>query len=347
MGSLAAYFLDVGQGDCSLIFPPTEDPVLFDCADAYVAERFLSDAGITRLSAVVVSHLDDDHIGGMLAFLEGFLGGRGRVGTLYLGMDRPPAALGDGVKRHLIDRAVQWARERRLTLAQPLREGAPKVILEGTGWKIRIVLPFYEDTLEVRAADKKAPNRSAAVLRLERAGRSVLIGSDAPLVAWERLEPDLHRTDVFRIPHHGGDIEEGSPTLTRSDLYQRAGASLAVCSVGTRNAYGHPYEAHLLDSRRGGACRLLCTQLNRNCHKKPLDLRDRLLEEGGRIFFPLRHRLPLGDGHRTRRPDQEVPCAGTVLVELDTKGRLEVHPRPGTWHDALVGTMDAPICRRP
>ncbi|MFO0605017.1 MAG: hypothetical protein U0324_17690 [Polyangiales bacterium] len=61
---LEIYRHDVGQGDCTVVIPPDGEgaPILFDCADLYVAERFCDNHGITRLAAVVVSHLDVDHI---------------------------------------------------------------------------------------------------------------------------------------------------------------------------------------------------------------------------------------------------------------------------------------------
>jgi beta-lactamase superfamily II metal-dependent hydrolase len=343
VGTLGVYCLDVGQGDCSLIFPPEGGaPILFDCADAYVTERFLEASNLKRLTAVVVSHLDEDHIGGMLTFLEAFVGAGGQIGTLYLGMDRPAGKLQEGAKRQLLKRAIEWARNKVLAIAPPMRDRGPKIIHQGQGWKVRIVLPFPEEVLAAQLDQRDEPNRSAVVLRVDRGPSSVLIGSDAPLVCWEQLEPNLLQADGFRIPHHGGGIEEGRPTWTRKELYTRVNARLAVCSVGTRNAYKHPYEDHLLDARRAGACRLVCTQLTARCHKDPLALRDESLKNQGNVFYPFRHRLLKGE----HRPDQEVPCAGTILVDLDEQGAINVTPAPQSWHDTLVDKMNTPLCRR-
>lgn len=69
---LKVFFLDVGQGDCTFVVPPSGEsaPILFDCSDAYVAERFVANHDIADLAAVVVSHLDQDHIKGLLPFLR-------------------------------------------------------------------------------------------------------------------------------------------------------------------------------------------------------------------------------------------------------------------------------------
>jgi hypothetical protein len=44
---LRVFFLDVGQGDCTFVVPPVAEsaPILFDCADSYVAERFVAAHG--------------------------------------------------------------------------------------------------------------------------------------------------------------------------------------------------------------------------------------------------------------------------------------------------------------
>lgn len=87
---LEVYFHDVGQGDCTIIVPPhgEGDPILFDCADSYVAERFFANHGMTRLEAVVVSHLDLDHMGGILPFLKQHFAQGGEVGKLVLAKER-------------------------------------------------------------------------------------------------------------------------------------------------------------------------------------------------------------------------------------------------------------------
>ena len=63
---LVVRFLDVGQGDSILLDPRRGDPVLVDAgpADGGAAER-LRELGVDRLAAVLVTHADEDHAGGL------------------------------------------------------------------------------------------------------------------------------------------------------------------------------------------------------------------------------------------------------------------------------------------
>jgi hypothetical protein len=227
----------------------------------------------------------------------------------------------------------------------------PICLQKGNDWDISLLLPFGDQMISALRRCRGLPNRASAVLRVVHHGGAVLIGADAPLGSWERLahvetpESKQLSAEVFRIPHHGGSIREGKKLLERSELYQRVSAKIAVCSVGTQNPYGHPHEDHLRDACRGGACRLLCTELNSTCHKDPLSLRDKMLEKASGIVYPLRQLAAPGDGYLTRRGKLSVPCAGTILAEIDEKGHVAVSPSKGGWHDEMVALFDSPICR--
>jgi beta-lactamase superfamily II metal-dependent hydrolase len=73
-GALEVYFLDVGQGDASLIVGPDGSALLFDGGnrdagpDVVAALRARTGG---RLDAVAVSHTDADHLGGVVHVLRG------------------------------------------------------------------------------------------------------------------------------------------------------------------------------------------------------------------------------------------------------------------------------------
>ena len=247
-GALAVYCLDVGQGDCTFIVPPEGDPILFDCADAYVAARFVANHRISRLEAVVASHMDADHIRGLLPFLRNHLEEGGEVGRLVIGLDRQVRRGQNKALRALIEQALRWAESPPhdgFTLAPPFRlQDAAMTLAQGADWSVELVLPMYHQLVGRLLRTTPDANRCSAVLRVERGGSAILIGGDAPLGSWEDLEDTRRAADGIRTPHHGGRIDDHTRTWTTCDeLYTAIGAKLAVVSVGSNNRYGHPPRA--------------------------------------------------------------------------------------------------------
>lgn len=77
---LKIHFIDVGQGDSSLIITPTGKTVLIDGGGGKLEDDFdvgkntllpyLLDRGIKRINYMLVSHFDSDHCNGLIAVLE-------------------------------------------------------------------------------------------------------------------------------------------------------------------------------------------------------------------------------------------------------------------------------------
>lgn len=75
---------------------------------------------------------------------------------------------------------------------------------------MRIVAPRQSVKLGVaRGAIKEDPNVHSAVLRVEFAGRAMVVGGDAPLASWARMPVGDIRGDAVRAPHHGGALDDG------------------------------------------------------------------------------------------------------------------------------------------
>ena len=78
--TLKIYFIDVGQGDSTLIVTPNRNTILIDGGGSKEKEVFdvgestlvpyLLDRGITKLDYILISHFDSDHVGGILTILE-------------------------------------------------------------------------------------------------------------------------------------------------------------------------------------------------------------------------------------------------------------------------------------
>jgi beta-lactamase superfamily II metal-dependent hydrolase len=364
---LAVYMLDVGQGDSTLILLPG-DPVravVFDCADEDVLTKVLGDWKVVVIEAFILSHLDQDHIAGALEFLRSFVG---EIRRVYVpSADRDVSNAHDDAKRAkgLLDHVSEHSRDvgprrRRWELYSNAR--LPRPLVEGPGWAIKLLAPHHAQHIErEREAAWEDANRYSSILRVEAGESAMLIGGDAPLLSWDELADAERRANVFRIPHHGGALDDGGVPdgWDVARLYREVGADLALISVGTNNAHGHPRRGWV-HPMTGGACRLLCTQVTARCHG-PIDitrpdgtvirdadevasLRDRVVTKHQQWTVP--HYRHLTDKRREVRSDSlEVPCAGTVMVVLHLDGRISVFPTSGGGHDSVVDDWDRPMCR--
>ena len=76
---LRIYFIDVGQGDSTLILTPKGNSILIDGGGSEtgsfdVGEKillpYLLDRGVTKIDYMMISHFDSDHVGGLFSILE-------------------------------------------------------------------------------------------------------------------------------------------------------------------------------------------------------------------------------------------------------------------------------------
>jgi competence protein ComEC len=201
--------LDVGQGDSILLQVP-QGAVLVDQGppEGKVAQQ-LRELGVRRLSAVVLTHPQRDHIGGAATVLRRI--GVERVLDPRLAKSGPEArdALGVAAERHVpivearAGRAYHLGRL-RLRVLWPNRPGSPT-----------------ED-----------PNRLAVVLLASYGEVDALLTADAETDVTAPLLS--RRIEILKVAHHGS----ADPGL--EDELRQLRPTVAVISCGRGNDYGHP-----------------------------------------------------------------------------------------------------------
>lgn len=218
-GEAEVYFIDVGQGDCTLI--RTHDAAVLIDAGPNRCEAdllaFLDSVGVDSLTCAVFTHPHEDHIGSADAVLD-----RLTVGTVVMPKVGEPDASA-AVFRRLTDRI--GAETRLLTVTD------------------ETVLSFDCLTLtlmcDAGGTENAAGNEVSLVIRASVGDCAVLIMGDAESDTEERLlaryaGTDTLSADVLRVGHHGSD------TSTTPALLDAVNPAFAVISAGAGNSYGHP-----------------------------------------------------------------------------------------------------------
>ena len=174
-----------------------------------VVAPFLAAQGLGRVDVLILSHADQDHSGGAAGLLA-------RVPARRI-LSGEPEALG-------------------ISGAEPCREG------QGWDWsgvRFRILSPSSGEG--GGTADGRGPgtegNDASCVLRVEAAGRSVLLTGDIGKGVEERLLQDsgpVLESDVLIAGHHGSATSTGAPFL------DAVAPGLVLYSAGYANRFGFP-----------------------------------------------------------------------------------------------------------
>ncbi len=216
---LTISFLDVGQGDATLIQHGAA-AVLVDTGPpgGPLLER-LRRAGVRHLDVLVVTHDASDHDGETAAVLGAI----------------PTALVVDG------EEATAGGEVRRLAAAHGVRRiasDAGQVIRAGP-LELRVLWPRREPAAPAGAE----PNDRATVLHVRDGTFDLLLTADAESNVLAGLT--LPVVEALKVSHHGSD-DPGLPAVLR-----RTRPQAAVIEVGAHNGYGHPTPSTLAALRAG------------------------------------------------------------------------------------------------
>jgi competence protein ComEC len=222
-GTLTIRFLDVGQGDATLIQHPDGTAVLFDGGPPEAGTaRLLRRAGVRRLAVVVATHASRDHHGGLVEVLARF-----PVDLLLDGGDRTRDPDFRAVLTEARRRGV-----RRVSAIAPMTLRAGPIRIAVLSPPPRPPGPPPDD-----------PNRRAVVAVVSSGDLDLLLSADAESEAL--LPLDLPDVDAMKVPHHGS-ADPGLP-----DVLHRLRPEIAAIEVGP-NTYGHPTSSTLAALARAG-----------------------------------------------------------------------------------------------
>ncbi len=229
-GSCKISFINVGQGDCAVIKTPKNQVIMIDCGSEtqrQIAQNnvipYLNRANIAEINAAILTHYHDDHANGIIPLIES-----GKIRRLYL----PDCHSADDEKK-LEDMIVTKA-------------VAANIPIEFISKGDKIKADKHSE-FNILNPDKKLTsdaNNKSIVAMLNCYNSRVLFTGDIEKETQYRLMKSDIKTDILKVPHHGGKSEL-SPLFAK-----KCKPKYAVISCGTNNMYKHPH-AHTLNAYNG------------------------------------------------------------------------------------------------
>ena len=214
---LAVSYIDVGQGDATLIVCNGEAMLI----DAGVPEEgqtvvdYLTASGVDSLVYAAVTHAHDDHCGGMDDVVDAF-----PIGTLFAPYTEFDSS---GAFTYFEDAAA----ERGLYITVPTI-GSTFTLGGATVSFVGPVGDWGDDL-----------NDSSLIIRVDYGSRSFLFpgdASDGTIADYAYVGGYDLDCDVLKLGHHG------SSTSTDEEILDLTTPEIAVASCGLDNSYGHPHD---------------------------------------------------------------------------------------------------------
>lgn len=231
-GQLKLVVMDVGQGDALYIESPTGVQVLVDAGPDNAVLRELGSVMHTldrSLDAVIATHPDADHVGGLSEVLE-----RYEVGAYIY-----PGLIKDTKTAEALEKQVDELQLQRVLA----RRG---MILDlGAGAALEILYP--EGDVSYLPSEKA--NEGGVVARLAYGKFEALLMADVGSGVERRLlvlDKNQLDADVLKVGHHGSRFSSAA------EFVRAVSPEVALISVG-KNSYGHPTAQALTNLKNAGA----------------------------------------------------------------------------------------------
>ncbi len=229
---LEIHFLDVKQGDCTII-KVGEHAMIIDAGNngyGTLVKTYIQNLGIEKLDYVIGTHPDADHIGGLDVVIYNF-----ECGKVFM-----PDCSKD---TRTYDDVIQACKNKNYKINSPIA-GESFKLGDAT---FTIIAPLHYDY-----GDNF--NDCSIAIRMEYGENSFLFTGDCEEAAEaDLLESDTYLdADLFKVAHHG------SKTANTEEFLKAVTPKYCVVSCGEGNSYGHP-QAEVLNNLRSMGVKLYRT----------------------------------------------------------------------------------------
>ena len=192
--NLEINFVDVGQGDCTFIRIPYGKSIIIDGGGSNIASDFnggkstllpyVLDRGYTKIDFVVISHMDNDHVGNLFTILEELK-----------------------VKQVIISKQGEES-ENYKRLLEIIERKKIKLIIVKAGDNIKFERNLYFQILWPQELQIKENilNNNSVVAKLVYGKFKVLFTGDIEKIAEEKIltkyNSEVLKSDILKIAHH-------------------------------------------------------------------------------------------------------------------------------------------------
>jgi competence protein ComEC len=219
-------FVDVGQGDCAIIYSNGYCAVVDvgEPEEATTVNKALKDYGIVDIDALIISHLHSDHVGALPEIAELY-----PIQNLFM--------------PQIYNKSIITAKIGKETAVQ--NGAAFYEVDRGINFQIGefeiTILSDYDGNLE--------ENDRSVFVMAEIDNTKILFTGDAETKTENKLLEDNINIDcdILKVSHHG------SNTSSSERFLSEATPDYAVISVGKGNSYSHPHTETLKSLKKCGA----------------------------------------------------------------------------------------------
>ncbi|MEE0790222.1 MAG: DNA internalization-related competence protein ComEC/Rec2 [Clostridia bacterium] len=239
---LRIFFIDVGQGDSTLIITPDKKTVLIDGggSDSFdVGEKvllpYLLDRRILKIDYVLISHFDTDHCGGILTIME-----KVKVKNIIISEQAEHSENYERFKKLMI--------HKRIRLIEVKKGDKIKI---GRYSEFKILFPTS------RLLSENPLNNNSIVTQFNYNNFKMLFTGDIEKLAEQQIlktEKAEIRADILKVAHHG------SKTSSIPEFIKAVRPRIALIGVGKNNTFGHPNQ-QTIKNLENIKCRIYRTDL--------------------------------------------------------------------------------------
>lgn len=221
---LEVRYIDVGQGDSTLVLLPDGKNMLIDAGTNSGAKSLvkeLKNSGIEKIDYLIATHPHEDHIGGMDNVINEF-----EIGKIYMpkvdSSQTPTTKTYEDVLDAVSDKGLKISRGK----------GGDRII-KGENLDIMFVAPNSSKYSDL--------NSYSIAVKVVYGKNSFLFMGDAEQDSEKEIIDSGYNIEanVLKCGHHG------SNTATSKDFVEKVSPKYAVISCGKKNSYGHPHEETL------------------------------------------------------------------------------------------------------